>query len=84
MSFADVSRHLRLKFDFSAEPSRVLSGYVALELQVKQQYLPALTPKVCNIMAFWAMFRGFGPLSYILLVSRYVGAYSVFITYVGA
>ena len=25
------------------------------------------TPKVCRIMAFWAIFRGIGPLSYILL-----------------
>ena len=24
------------------------------------------TPKVCRIMAFWAIFRGFGPLFYLL------------------
>ena len=29
------------------------------------------TPKVCRIMAFWALFGGFGLLSYILLGFRY-------------
>ena len=24
------------------------------------------TPKVCRIMAFWAIFKGFGPLFYLL------------------
>ena len=28
-------------------------------------------PKVCNISAFWAIFRSVGPLFYILLRSRY-------------
>ena len=30
------------------------------------------TPKVCKIMAFWAIFNGFGPLFYILWGSRYL------------
>ena len=29
-----------------------------------------LNPKVCRIMAFWAIFKGFGPLFYLLLGSR--------------
>ena len=30
------------------------------------------TPKVCNIVAFWAVFGGFWLLFYILLESRYI------------
>ena len=32
----------------------------------------AWTPKVCKIMAFWAVFSGFGPLFYILWGSRWI------------
>ena len=30
------------------------------------------TPKVCRIMAFWAIFNGFGPLFYLLWGFRYL------------
>ena len=32
----------------------------------------AWTPKVCKLMTFWAVFKGFGPLFYRLWGSRYV------------
>ena len=38
------------------------------------------TPKVCRIMAFWAIFRGFGPLFYLVLgvkVTNYYYYYSL-------
>ena len=36
---------------------RVLGGY-------PKPYNLTWTPKVCRIMAFWAIFKGFGPLFY--------------------
>ena len=33
-------------------------------------YVATSTPKVCRMMAFWAVFTGFGPLFYIRLGSR--------------
>ena len=30
------------------------------------EYLNTWTPKVCRLMAFWAIFRDFGPLFYLL------------------
>ena len=33
------------------------------------------TPKVCRIIAFWAIFRGFGPLFYLLWGFRYIYMY---------
>ena len=39
-------------------------------------YLPCMvtssTPKGCKIMAFWAIFRGFGPLFYLLWGFRFM------------
>ena len=34
-------------------------------------YVTTWTPKVCRIMAFWAIFKRFGPLFYLLLGFRY-------------
>ena len=37
-----------------------------LILADQEQCLPTWTPKVRRIMAFWAIFRGFGPFFYLL------------------
>ena len=50
--------------DYSSDDERV---YGTVRTAVGTTY----TPKVCRIMAFWAIFRGFGPLFYLLLGSRY-------------
>ena len=35
-------------------------------------YIYTYTPKVCRIIAFWATFKCFGQLFYLLLGSRYI------------
>ena len=52
-------------------PSNPEPGDALKSRTQKHRYSNTWTPKVCKIMAFWAMFRSFGPLFHILLGSRY-------------